>query len=229
MININYGKNVDKVIHCVRHGEVDNPNKVLYGRLKGFHLSVNGKESAKHLADFFSDRNIKRIMCSPLERTCETIEPYQKLHPDVVFEKDDRLIEAENHFQGKRVNMYTHFMYCIKNPKFLRLLVNPFKPSWGEEYQTVSKRMVSALTDMYNALDTGEEGIIVSHQLPIWILRRTLCDQPLAHNPYNRSCSLASITTFTFSSHGTLHGVWYMDDMNSVLNVKLNSIYKLAQ
>ena len=30
------------VVHLVRHGEVDNPAGVLYGRLPGFHLSEDG-------------------------------------------------------------------------------------------------------------------------------------------------------------------------------------------
>lgn len=40
--------------------------------------------------------------------------------------------------------------------------------------------------------------MIVSHQLPIWTMRRFIERLPLAHDPRKRECSLASVTSLTF-------------------------------
>lgn len=56
----------------VRHGEVDNPNHVLPGRLPNFHLSAQGKAQAKQAGFFLKDRNIDVIYTSPMERCRET-------------------------------------------------------------------------------------------------------------------------------------------------------------
>ena len=37
-------------VHLVRHGEVENPDKVLYGRRPGYHLSALGRQMADRVA-----------------------------------------------------------------------------------------------------------------------------------------------------------------------------------
>jgi broad specificity phosphatase PhoE len=106
-------------------------------------------------------------------------------------------------------------------------LINPLKPSWGESYRAVSARIFSLFIDMYKELKPGEEGIIVSHQAPIWVLRRKICQLPLAHNPYSRGCSLASITSFTISDL-IVEKIWYMQDVNSIEDIRLDHPYKLS-
>ena len=39
------------VVHVLRHGEVHNPEKVLYGRLPGYHLSELGVKMAERIAE----------------------------------------------------------------------------------------------------------------------------------------------------------------------------------
>ena len=56
------------VVHLMRHGEVHNPEGVLYGRLPDFHLSELGKEMAERVADHLSGRDITHVVASPLER-----------------------------------------------------------------------------------------------------------------------------------------------------------------
>ncbi len=48
-------------IHLVRHGEVDNPTRVLYGRLADFHLSPLGVQMAGRVAGWLSGRDIVGI------------------------------------------------------------------------------------------------------------------------------------------------------------------------
>ena len=94
-------------IHFVRHGEVENPNHVLYERLPGFHLSNRGLKmacaTAKYIATVPQMRTISAIYSSPLERTQETAQQIANALQISPIILDDRLIEAENNFRGKRI------------------------------------------------------------------------------------------------------------------------------
>src|SRR5580704_12297380 len=88
------------VVHLLRHGEVENPKGVIYGRIPGFGLSEDGRMMAKAAAGYLAERDVVAIFTSPLERAKETAEPLAerfRLEPVV----DDRLIEPWNHFEGK--------------------------------------------------------------------------------------------------------------------------------
>ena len=63
------------VVHVLRHGEVHNPTKILYGRLPGFQLSELGQQMAKAAATALADRDITHVVASPLERAQQTAEP----------------------------------------------------------------------------------------------------------------------------------------------------------
>lgn len=41
-------------IHLVRHGEVDNPDGILYGRLPNFGLTERGHEMARRVGEHFA-------------------------------------------------------------------------------------------------------------------------------------------------------------------------------
>ena len=90
------------LVHLVRHGEVDNPAGLLYGRLPDYHLSDLGREMASRTADDLRTRDIVHLRCSPLERAQETMEPLaDALGLPVVT--DERVIEADNYLQGLKV------------------------------------------------------------------------------------------------------------------------------
>ncbi|HEY8924868.1 MAG TPA: histidine phosphatase family protein, partial [Polyangia bacterium] len=52
-------------VHVLRHGEVYNPNKILYGRLPDFHLSELGKQMAKAAAETLAARDVTYVVASP--------------------------------------------------------------------------------------------------------------------------------------------------------------------
>lgn len=52
-------------VHLLRHGEVYNPEGILYGRLPDYHLSELGREMAKRAAETLADRDITVITASP--------------------------------------------------------------------------------------------------------------------------------------------------------------------
>jgi broad specificity phosphatase PhoE len=181
------------VVHLLRHGEVYNPNGVLYGRLPGYHLSETGRMMAAAAADFFAERPVATVFASPLERAQETAQPVaERLGLEITT--DDRLIESGNVLEGKTVTLTR----LALNPVNWRYLWNPFQPSWGEPYAEVETRM-RAVIDRAREAGRGREAVCVSHQLPIWISRLAAEHKKLWHNPNSRQCALGSVTSFTFA------------------------------
>ena len=181
------------VVHVMRHGEVFNPEGVLYGRLPDYHLSERGRAQAEKVAEVLADRDIVAIIASPLERAQETAVPVAARHNLAVGTNHD-LIESTNIFEGKRVSPGDG---ALRDPRNWKYLINPIRPSWGEAYKEVAVRMRRALHEARVAA-AGHEAVCVSHQLPVEILRRSMNGKWLAHDPRNRMCNLASLNTFVF-------------------------------
>jgi len=188
-------------VHLLRHGEVYNPDRILYGRIPGFGLSDLGFKMADAAGEFFAQRqadgaNVVRLVASPLIRAQQTAAPTSRAL-DLPIHTEDRVIEAGNKLQGLS-KVADH----LRQPKYWPLLVNPLKPSWGEPYAEQVQRMREAMDDHRRAAvaehGEGAEVIIVSHQLPIWVTRRAAEKKPLWHDPRQRECTLASITSFDF-------------------------------
>lgn len=183
-------------VHMVRHGEVFNPDKVLYGRLPGFGLSTLGHQMAQEVADGW-ETTPQILVASPLQRAQETIAPLaQKFNVEV--RTDERVIEAENKFQG-----LSDMRSQLRSPKLWPLVLNPFRPSWGEPYLNQVLRVAEAIQDLRDELmltyGPGSSAVVVSHQLPIWVTRLSAEGKILAHDPRNRQCSLGSVTSFSFA------------------------------
>src|ERR1700691_2406297 len=150
------------IVHLLRHGEVHNPNAVLYGRLPGYHLSANGRQMAAAAADFFSERLLVALFASPLERAEEAAQPVaEPLGLQVVT--DDRLIESGNVLEGKTITLAR----LALNPVNWRHLWNPFRPSWGEPYQQIGDR-VWQVVERARGEAPGQEAGAGSHQVSIW-------------------------------------------------------------
>ncbi len=181
------------VVHLLRHGEVDNPTKVLYGRLPGFRLSALGEQMAQRAAEALADRDVTAVVASPLERAQQTAVPIAKLH-GLDVGTDGRIIEAANIFEGKRVSIGDG---ALRRPAAWRHLYNPFRPSWGEPYVDLAARMRLAIADAREAA-RGHEAVLVSHQLPIWVARLDAEGRRFVHDPRKRQCGLASLTSFRY-------------------------------
>ncbi|AEV71711.1 fructose-2,6-bisphosphatase [Mycolicibacterium rhodesiae NBB3] len=187
------GEAVKTVVHVMRHGEVHNPEKILYGRLPDYHLSDRGRAQAQAVADWLAERDIIYVVASPLERAQETAAPIAARH-DLAIDTDDDLIESTNIFQGQRVSPGDG---ALRNPKNWWHLRNPRQPSWGEPYRDIADRMTAAL-QRARAKAAGREAVCVSHQLPVETLRRAMTRRNLHHFPTRRLCNLASLTSFYF-------------------------------
>ncbi|MGU3498102.1 histidine phosphatase family protein [Mycobacterium sp. C31M] len=179
----------------MRHGEVHNPEKVLYGRLPGYNLSDRGRLQAQAAADWLASRDISHVVASPLERAQQTAAPIAAVH-GLDIDTDTDLIESWNDFEGKRVAPGDG---ALRDPRNWPRLRNPSKPSWGEPYDEIAPRMIAAL-HRARVKAQGHEAVCVSHQLPVETLRRAMTGRRLAHLPlpHSRLCNLSSITSFTF-------------------------------
>lgn len=192
-------------VHLLRHGEVDNPDGILYGRLPGYGLSARGLAMARVVAGHLADHDIAVVIASPLERAQQTAAPIAAAHGlDVVT--DERVIEAANSFEGRRVGDGPRFLL---DPRCWWLLRNPFRPSWGEPFTQIVHRMLPAIESARQAAE-GSAAVIVSHQLPIWSVRSHLEQRRLWHDPRRRECSLASLTTLSYDG-SELVGISYSE------------------
>lgn len=195
-------------VHLVRHGEVFNPDKVLYGRLPGFGLSSLGLQMAQELADGWETAP-EILASSPLQRAQETIAPMAKKF-SLKVRTEPRVVEADNKFEG-----LADMRRRLRHPKLWPLVLNPWRPSWGEPYVQQAARMAAAIQDLRDDLmwnyGKGSAAVVVSHQLPIWVTRLSAEGKTLAHDPRQRACSLASVTSFQFAPGQRIPTVHYSE------------------
>ncbi|MEU4802259.1 histidine phosphatase family protein [Actinosynnema sp. NPDC023587] len=191
------------VVHLLRHGEVHNPTGILYGRLPGFALSERGRQQALVVAEHLADHDVAHVVASPLDRARQTAGPIVDSHR-LDLATDNRLIEAGNKFEGLKVAVGDG---ALRSPKHWPKLVNPFRPSWGEPYLEIAHRMLGAVQRARAAAE-GHEAVCVSHQLPIWTLRRFLEGKRMWHDPRRRECSLASLTSLVFEGEELVRVVY---------------------
>ena len=208
---------VATTVHLLRHGEVHNPEGLLYGRLPGYRLSERGQAMAELVARTLAGdegaprRDVVLVTASPLQRAQETAAPIAAAF-GLPVGTDDRLIEAENHFQGMTFGVGDG---SLRHPRHWPHLRNPFRPSWGEPYTQQVERVLAAVATAREAA-RGHEAVLVAHQLPIWVTRLALEDRRLWHDPRKRQCSLASLTSLRFEDD-TLVGVGYSEPAASLL------------
>lgn len=178
-------------IHLVRHGEVFNPEGVLYGRIPGFGLSPLGHRMAEVSAEALlaAGAPVAALYASPLQRTQESAAPWSRAF-GLDTQTDERLIEPTNKFEGRRNSLAN----TLTHPAQWPWIANPFKPSWGEAYVSIAARMLAAVDNAWRTTDAGDV-VLVSHQLPIWMVHRSLAGERLFHDPRRRRCTLSSITT----------------------------------
>jgi broad specificity phosphatase PhoE len=183
----------ETVVYLVRHGQVENPRRVLYGRLPGYHLSSRGQAQADLLAGHFAEVPVAAVVASPLERAQQTAIPIAAAH-GLEVRTDLRLIETSNIFEGVAGNVA---WYIVRHPRLWWKLRDLRAPSWGERNVDMVER-VHAVVDAVREEFAGRQVVLVSHQAPIWVARLAFERRRLTHWPGFRRCTLASVTTLAF-------------------------------
>jgi broad specificity phosphatase PhoE len=206
---------MSSTVHVIRHGEVENPKKILYGRQPGWRLSERGQAMAQVIGEWSKNIDLGALHVSPLQRAQETAAPISAAH-NIAITTDERLIEAANIFEGKSFEPGSG---VLKHPASWRHLYNPFKPSWGEPYEEQINRMLAAIFAAKGAAK-GKDAIVVSHQLPIWSLRSAIEGRSLLHDPRKRICTLASVTSVHFDDEGLISDLTYSEPAGHLLPQK---------
>jgi broad specificity phosphatase PhoE len=169
---------------------VHNPAGVIYGRLPGYRLSDRGERMAAATARAIADLPVTRLVASPLLRTQQSAQPIAETF-GLPIESDERVIESGNTLEGTS----SKGAALLGRPANWPLFVNPLRPSWGEPYAAIVARMREAILEVFATTEDGD-AVIVSHQLPIWMVHRSVNRLPLPHDPRRRRCALSSVTTF---------------------------------
>lgn len=145
---------------------------------------------AASAAESMDGHPITALYSSPLQRAQESAAPWATKFALPIL-TEDRIIEPHNKFEGKKFEFGPQ---VLAHPQAWPWIINPFKPSWGEPFVSVEARMLAAMNDAWDKADGGEV-VFVSHQMPIWMVARSVAGKTLFHDPRRRRCNLSSITT----------------------------------
>jgi broad specificity phosphatase PhoE len=157
-------------VFLIRHADVENPRRLLYGHLDGFQLSALGRAQAVALGDRLRSADLKRIVHSPLERAVETAQLINsQLAAPAILEADPELREAEfsRYLQG-----LPYWQIPVRRPLwFVHKAKRGLLPG-DEAIDQLGGRVLSVMKRL--ALEhPGEAMAIVSHADPLqaaWIL-----------------------------------------------------------
>lgn len=157
---------IDTTIYFIRHGEVDNPGRIVYGRLP-LPLTPGGSSQIKNLAQRLKDKGITPVVIysSPLKRTMQSAEEINRVYPGILIVKENGLMESDvSSIQGKTfewVKQRGGDEYNI-----------PGYPV--EEPEAVVERMRDVVEEVVH-LHKGETVFIVGHADPLaWIVWRLM-------------------------------------------------------
>jgi broad specificity phosphatase PhoE len=157
-------------LYLIRHADVENPHKLLYGHLDGFQLSALGRQQSAAVGDRLRDEDIRRIVHSPLARAAETAQLInERLAQPAVLESDADLREAEfsRYLQG-----LPYWQIPLRRPLwFVHKARRGLVP--GDESVDRLGGRVLAVARRLARERPGETQAIVSHADPLnaaWIL-----------------------------------------------------------
>jgi broad specificity phosphatase PhoE len=186
--------NLSGTIHLVRHGQVENPKGVIYGRLPGYNLSERGRRQAEEAGLHLSSADVGALWASPLERAQETAAAISD-HHHVDIVTDERLIESDTTLEGVGHTIWS----MIRSPRHWWQFRNPWRPSWGEAFTEIRARMVSAVAEAAAAAG-GREVVIVSHQTPVLVARLALARRNAPPWITGLPCQTGSVTTMVLDA-----------------------------
>jgi broad specificity phosphatase PhoE len=191
-------------VFLIRHGEVDNPDHVVYADLPGFGLSTNGREQAAAAATRLSNADVTLVVSSPLRRAVETAAAIAAACGCEVV-ADERLTEWRLSSRwagtpwGALPSVFPGELEAyLGNPEDL-----PFSP---ESLRALAERVGNAVTDWWK--QAGGQIAFVSHQDPIHAGCRVLTAAGFAdyHSAKPEHCSISTLARQ--SPHWQLTEYW---------------------
>lgn len=177
-------------IYLVRHAEVKNPKRIIYGRLGFFKLSERGKEQARVLSKYFQNKGIEAIYTSPLLRARQTAKIISAGKIPIKISKN----LTETNFTKWEGKPYAH-----RSKADMEIYLNrPTRLRVGETLQQVVKRMTKEI-NLIAKRHVGKKIIVISHADPIICSRLTYENKDLDLATKTR-VQKASITSLEFNS-----------------------------
>lgn len=181
------------VVHLVRHGEVENPDGLVYAHLAGFGLSDGGRRQATWASTHLAAHPITAVYSSPLDRARQTalvIARQHGLEPLLLPEVTEWDLmtrwagvpwaDLDIHFPGE-LSAY------LERPLDL-----DFAPESVPELALRIERAVDTVADRH----PEQEIVVVSHQDPIQAARLQMTGQDLGrlHHDKPRHCEVISLS-----------------------------------
>ncbi len=177
------------IVLLVRHGEVENPGQVLYGRIPRYRLSARGREQATCAAESLADRPVAAIYSSPLLRARQTAACIARRHPEAARHVSALLHEVRSAWQGTP--------FADFRPGF-STYTDRRAPD-DESMEEIAGRMTRFLARVRRRYP-GRTVVAVSHGDPITILRVALSGRPVTLPAIRGAdyADLCSVTEVTF-------------------------------
>jgi broad specificity phosphatase PhoE len=163
-------------LHLIRHGEVENPDRLVYADMPGFGLSERGRAEAAAAAEFLATIPITALCSSPLQRAQETAAVIAERCGVEIVTVDD-LTEWLLARRWKGVPWDD--LPAVFPGEVEAYLEHPTDLPFAEESIEALGRRVAAAVAAVAADHPGEHVAIVSHQDPIQAGRLILRDLPL--------------------------------------------------
>ena len=176
-------------VYLVRHADVENPRRVLYGHLPGFPLSERGRTQAVEVGRRLGDRGIRRILHSPLERAAETARLISAQLPDPVpLVPEPALVEAEF---GRYLQGVPYWQIPMRRPLWLVHRARRGLLPGDEPIDQLGGRIVDLVHRVANE-QPGQSSLLVSHADPLqaaWVLLdgRPRTERELTRKPVDRA------------------------------------------
>ncbi|MDQ6772421.1 MAG: histidine phosphatase family protein [Candidatus Dormibacteraeota bacterium] len=176
-------------VYLIRHADVENPRRVLYGHLDGFPLSAGGREQATLVGRRLHDSGIRRIVHSPLERALETACLIAAELPppvDLIPEPDLREAEFSRYLQG-----VPFWQIPVRRPLWVVHKARRGLLPGDEPVRQLGGRVV-AVMQRVAAAHPDEVAALVSHADPLqaaWVLMegRSHSERELYRKPVDRA------------------------------------------
>ena len=157
-------------VYLIRHADVENPRRLLYGHLDGFQLSSLGRAQAIAVGDRLRPENVKRIVHSPLARAVETAELINsRLDPPAILEAEPELREAEfsRYLQG-----LPYWQIPLRRPLWFAHKARRGVVPGDESVERMGGRILDVVRRIVRE-HPGDTMAVVSHADPLqaaWIL-----------------------------------------------------------
>ncbi len=185
---------MNTIIQYVRHSIYENPERLVPGRIPGYHLSKEGIAKAKKAGQYLKETKSKHIYTSPIERCFETADIIASFLPAIEINHAYELTEIDaTQWQAYKLEE------LFKNHFYEELVRNPDSATVPENLTALAKRM-EAFTISICKKHKGQQVICVSHEFPIVALKLKLENKPLT-TLQNYLIDMASVTTLVFDDN----------------------------